>query len=568
MASGQPDVGSQDPHGEVRGGRRLSAGSGVAEVLACPASREPGAENVGRQDRLLDQPPVSVVGYGRLKELARARVRRVAREMGFDWERFLAGEPEWSLTEVVHRKAVQAAAGRGLDVRPTDVPTDTVLKAVRAVLEEMDADPALRPSEAGFRAEQMRRGEVGRQSQQVKAEKRKAAVMELVASGVTKDPEIAKRLGIARSTVGRIRKRVAAAARAAEEVDALEWTFPAENVAAQERWPAVQFVKQTGVYLDEGQARSICDLGRCYEAEGRVDDLMHAIRASAGSDVRDPWAYLQRCVRNRGDAWTATPQLVADVLVWAGEESLRYALTVISGGYVQRPRAYLHRTLQYAVASGERAPGCPERPVAMAMAMCRQWAPELVVDGVAVAVDAEAEASRIGYVRTGPEPVASSGCCIGLNGDTGDELDSEIINPRFSNSSPGTRKANATSLPPRDGEKSEQGLRPAELPDSDEIRRPQNHGEALERADTTCSPLPRGNPTGFLEHGPCRHPLAALLASGMDLEAVRQVQCASGCGHRLYSDRGALVCPCHWSPAVAAGVARSLCQVSPVRFSA
>ena len=558
MASGQPDVGSQDPHGEVRGGRRLSDGSGAAEALAGPASREPGVENVDRQERLLDQPPVSVVGYGRLKELARARVRRVAREMGFDWERFLAGEPEWSLTEVVHRKAVQGAAGRGLDVRPTDVPTDTVLKAVRAVLEEMDADPALRPSEAGFRAEQMRRGEVGRQSQQVKAEKRKAAVMELVASGITKDPEIAKRLGIARSTVGRIRKRVAAEARAAEEVDALEWTFPAEDVVAQERWPAVQFVKQTGVYLDEGQARSICDLGRCYEAEGRVDDLMHAIRASAGSDVRDPWAYLQRCIRNRGDACTASPQLVADVVVWAGEESLRYALTAISGGYVKRPRAYLQRTLQYAVASGERAPGCPERPVAMAMAMCRQWAPELVVEGASAAVEAEAVASRTGYVRSRPEPETSSGCCIGLNGVAGDELDSKIINSRFSNSSPITLKASATPVPTLGMAKTEHGLKPAAVVYSDEIRRPQNHGEALERADTTDGPLPRGNPTGFLEHGPCRHPLTGLLVSGMDLEAVVQVECAAGCGHRLYSDRGVLVCPCHWPAALAAQVARGL----------
>lgn len=51
-------------------------------------------------------------------------------------------------------------------------------------------------------------------------------------------------------------------------------------------------------------------------------------------------------------------------------------------------------------------------------------------------------------------------------------------------------------------------------------------------------PLPRQNRTGILEHGPCRHPLAALLATAMDLEAVVQVECAAGCCHRLYSDRG------------------------------
>ena len=47
----------------------------------------------------------------------------------------------------------------------------------------------------------------------------------------------------------------------------------------------------------------------------------------------------------------------------------------------------------------------------------------------------------------------------------------------------------------------------------------------------------------FLEHGPCRHALAALLTAGMVLDEVVQVECAAGCGHRLYSDRGPLECP-------------------------
>ena len=59
-------------------------------------------------------------------------------------------------------------------------------------------------------------------------------------------------------------------------------------------------------------------------------------------------------------------------------------------------------------------------------------------------------------------------------------------------------------------------------------------------------PLPWGNRTGVLEHGTCQHPLASLLVSSMDLEVVVQVECAAGCGHRLYSDRGPVECPCHW----------------------
>ena len=38
----------------------------------------------------------------------------------------------------------------------------------------------------------------------------------------------------------------------------------------------------------------------------------------------------------------------------------------------------------------------------------------------------------------------------------------------------------------------------------------------------------------------------ARLVGGMALDDVVQVECAAGCGHGIYSDRGALECPCHW----------------------
>ena len=46
----------------------------------------------------------------------------------------------------------------------------------------------------------------------------------------------------------------------------------------------------------------------------------------------------------------------------------------------------------------------------------------------------------------------------------------------------------------------------------------------------------------------------------MDIDAVVQVECAVGCGHRLYSDRGPLECPCHWSPAKVAQVVRIISE--------
>ena len=97
--------------------------------------------------------------------------------------------------------------------------------------------------------------------------------------------------------------------------------------------------------------------------------------------------------------------------------------------------------------------------------------------------------------------------------------------------------------------KLEQVQKAADLAESDGFRRLQSHGEALRRGETTCGPLPRGTRAGILERGPCRHPLAALLATRMDLEVVVQVDCAAGCGHRLYSDRGPFECPSHWPAA-------------------
>ena len=122
-----------------------------------------------------------------------------------------------------------------------------------------------------------------------------------------------------------------------------------------------------------------------------------AIQASAGAAV-DPWSYLTRCVANGYDAWTVTPQLLADVLTWAGQQSLEYALTAIGGGYVDRPLPYLRRVLAKAVAQGKRSERRSERPVAMAVQLARRWAPVLSIDDADAAIAAEYAAQRTGYI--------------------------------------------------------------------------------------------------------------------------------------------------------------------------
>ena len=493
-----------DPRGEPRGGRSLSA-----QVAA---------------DDVLDDVCVSAVPYGVLRELVQAQVRRECRRNNFDWDLFVGDRPEWGITEVVHRRAVQQERDRGLDCRPTDIPTDDVLTAVRDVIAEWTGQPTLRPTEADFHQEQARRGEKGRETQEKNAARRGAEVLALVADGVCNNAEIGRRLGVDRSTVSRIRRKADAtlftALQETEDASTVSPSFPAPEIPPAERWPIIQFTNWTGVHLDADDARWLADMGRCYEAEGRESELIDAIRASAGA-VRDPWAYLQRCVVNRGDAWTLTPQLLGDVLTWAGQKSLEYALTAIGEGYVKRPLPYLRRTLQCAVSRGKRSSGSPLRSVAMAVRMAKEWAPELVIVDADEAIAAEEAGNRTGYVEpvrrrfgrlpwerepvretaVGVDTVGVPNRCIGLKGLGGDDPNYQNLEYKNLESSPGSVKADATPAlcaeldlnrtvgspasldallgpSPWKREKIEQPPKTGVLPDSDEILRPENRAEA------------------------------------------------------------------------------------------
>ena len=72
-------------------------------------------------------------------------------------------------------------------------------------------------------------------------------------------------------------------------------------------------------------------------------------------------------------------------------------------------------------------------------------------------------------------------------------------------------------------------------------------------------------PRRLLEHGPCRHPLASLMASAMVLDDMALVECAAGCGHRIYSGRGPLECVCHWPPGSCYASQRKLGRIDDSR---
>ena len=106
--------------------------------------------------------------------------------------------------------------------------TFTVFRAVLDVIDEWDAQPKLRPTEDDSRQQQARRGQKGRETQLALAARCEAQVMAFVADGVSNSAEIARQLGIHRSTVSRTRDKADAA-----RPDQLQHTTPTVHSGAQ-----------------------------------------------------------------------------------------------------------------------------------------------------------------------------------------------------------------------------------------------------------------------------------------------------------------------------------------------
>ena len=248
-----------------------------------------------------------------------------------------------------------------------------------------------------------------------------------------------------------------------------------------------QFTRLTGIHLDGDETRWLASWGQCYEGDGREDDLATLIRLSVAAKV-DPWAYLMTCIANGADAWTVSAQLLGQVLTSAGQQSLEYALTAIGGGYVPKPLPYL-RTCE---ANGNHPPDRPQRPVAVAVALARRWAPRLVITDVATAIDAEEYNHRTGnmfsyrrrFGRLPWEPAAAV-CCAPLRSPGSDDIKTTELTGKYE-SSPRSPKGSATKSPPEPStpEKVEQAVDPVILPDSTETRPDPRPPEALPPVET------------------------------------------------------------------------------------
>ena len=474
-----------------------------------------------------------------------ATIRRMTRRVDYDWGRFLESDPVWRIAELVHRATVRII---GPECPPSALSIATIRSAADAVLSRWTKRPELRPSESGFLAEQSARGERGRQARAVARLDRNARILEMSAAGIS-DAEIGRRENLNRSTVGRIRRSATPAkSQVARHEEAGAPPFPAPEMPSTQRWPVTQFAKQTGVRLDANDSWFLAAWGRCYELEGNEHELLAAIRASAGPNVRDPWAYLRRCIANRDDGGgEVDARLLGDVLTRCGRKPLEYALVGIgsSSGYIKKPAPYLREMLRKAVQQGERDRNAPDNPIARSILMAKEWSPKLSIVDADAAEASERErgrrkhldqcrrlfgsppweeaapefdlpdaedpktarrAMRDQFTRIFGPPAweeAPHSRCIGLKDDGGDDsldLSTKII---FEKSSPELHKANATSSAAHDPPTSPCPWRP-------------------------------------------RMPIAAPLSS------ITETRCASpGCGCLIYRGSGGAItrCACHWTPA-------------------
>ena len=392
------------------------------ELLDRPTSPEPGAAVQGWQPPLLDG--VSPVAGTELRRLAMGEINRLCREVAFDWWEFRGAWTIDLLASLLQDKCTY----RRLVERGADVPFAEARAAVQEIIDLWDANQELRPSAEGD-LESKRNG--GRKSGNTRRGQASngARIARLLRQRGCSVGEIAGLLGRSDRTIRTYLKATApdpdssfppettpadphrkssgnevgtggpaATGDGGNEAETKSppALFAAPEIPRWERWPARQFAAHTGRVPDAGDARRLCDLGRCAEAEGpaSVDHLIAAIRAAAGSDVRDPWAYLETAWHNRGDAWTIPAQLLADAVIRAGEGGLDYALRAIQGGHVRRPVAYLRRVSDGPEGNDIRP---PERPAAWAVAMARRLAPDLTIVDAGATIAAETDATAAAW---------------------------------------------------------------------------------------------------------------------------------------------------------------------------
>ena len=245
-----------------------------------------------------------------------------------------------------------------------------------------------------------------------------------------------------------------------------------------------------------------------------------------------PAAYLMKCIDNHGQGLSA--ELVRETVQAVGfgfNNKVQYFAAA------RNPVAYLTTLRNGQVGTAGLGDASP---MGVGLLTLKRWAPELVTP------DFEAEAQDLITWERRPERfVEEYRRLFGrLPWEIQSDAEVEPVSPVEEPTTP---------------DKIEQPEYPAFSPVPRGTGPDPRHGEALQSVERPYSACEVAGDEPVLEHGPCRHPLAGMLALALPLDKAQQVDCSTaGCRCSVYSDRQHAQCPCHWAPAKAAAVRRAL----------
>ena len=321
--------------------------------------------------------------------------------------------------------------------------------------------------------------------------------------------------------------------------------------APPEHWILASWYAKVGAYLSEERAERLVEFADRIEAEELAGNelpngqglqwLVGDVIVGRCSTKDHPAAYLMACIDNHGQDLPA--ELVRETVQAVGFDFDRKVQYVAAA---RNPMAYLTSLRN---GRGENGGLCDASPMGVGLVTLKRWAPELVTP------DFEVEAQRLLDWERRP------GRFVEDYRRSYDRLpweDPPEASP-LEFTSDAEVEPSLPADPPLEPKKLEHPENPTFPLVPRETRRDTSHGEALQPAERYSSTCESAEAIATLEHAPCRHPLAGMLALVMHLNPIEQVDCAAtGCSCTLYSDRGRIQCPCHWPAAKAAAAGRAL----------
>ena len=431
--------------------------------------------------------------------------------------------------------------------------------------------PGNEPSEASFRKWQRENGQASGQARRDRCSDRDRFIIDADALG-DQASDIARRcaviwpnLGHSPSTISRVLAREKVARTIKDREDDINFPLELENIESlvgtyegsckpdtelveqvaevpPVHWALACWYANVGAYLSQERIDRLVEFADQIGAEELAGNelpngqgllwLVDEVIVRRCSTKDHPAAYLMKCIDNHGQGLSA--ELVQETVQAMGfgfDHKVQYVAAA------RNPVAYLTSMRNNQVGASDMGDASP---MGIGLITLKRWAPELVTP------DFEAEAK----------------CLIDWERRPGRFL--EYYRRRhgrlpWEDAPDDEVEPSPPADPPLEPEKLEHPENPAFPLVPWETGPDPSHGEPLKLVERPYSTCEKPSDEPVLEHGPCRHPLAGILALALPLYNIQQVGCeTAGCGCRVYSDRGRGQCPCHWSPVKAAAAYRAL----------